>query len=611
MKKLANVKIKLNKRKKEITIENLVIKNPEVFNFLEDKKDIDYWIEKSLSVGCIGLKQMVLTDNVDFVEKAFNRFLDDAKKTFEKQTITIDEKLKSIFDTDNKKSMVSKFKIFLDEHKNDFDMNNSESLFAKFKEFMELQSSNVDETLDRTFSLDDKKSSFSRFKKQLDETFNMKQEGSPLNQFKELIVEYFDKRHGTLKETMQEYFDEKEGKIKYLLDSAFDTDNKKSSFSKLLKEIKENTDIEEEKIQELLDPNKTNSPMKFLKDCLFEKFQNLKDEDLERINEKIKELRENEIKEIRDEVLKNKNIENEKSKGTQKGFDFEEEVHEKLEEIASLYEDKVTDTGNKISGKGKVGDICIDLNCNSKNRVVIECKDSNSYKGSVKKTTGEILSAIKNRNGSFGVMIFANPEQIPPALRPIKITDKYIVTSFSDQNIYFTYRLFRLLLLRESNNQNDEIDFEKLSSEFVIVEDKIKTIEGMQSKATNIINSGNYIHQNLGSLRSDVEISLAKIKSILGDEINENSIQNNDMEELSNGAEVSELSMEEDEEVSGRNEDYQINCPICKKDFVSKIKQKKFCSYTCSDKFKRIKSVKNLTLVERTIKEELMEKGLL
>jgi hypothetical protein len=603
--------IKLNKSKKELTINNLIIKNPEIVNFLEDKKDLDYWVEKSIIIGCIGLKQMTLTENVDFVEKAFNQFLTEAKTSFENQTKTIDEKLKVVFDMDNSKSMISKFKEFLNEHKNDFDMNNTKSLFFKFKEFMESQNEEIDEKFEDTFSLDNKKSAFFQFKNNLDKTFDMKHKDSPLNQFRELILEYFDKKHGKLNETMQEYFDDKEGKIRHLLDGAFDIDNKKSSFSKLLKEIKENTDIEEEKIHEMLNPNKTDSPIKLLKEDLFKEFKSLKDEDINNINEKIKELKDNEIKDIRDEVLKQKNIEEEKLKGTQKGFDFEELVYEKLEEISSFYEDKILETGNVASIKGKVGDFCIDLDCDNKKRIVIECKDSKSYKGSVKKVTNEILLAIKNRNAKFGIFLFANSDQIPPSLRPIKITDSYIITSFQNENIYFAYRLARLLLLRESKQDENDIDFEKLSREFVVIEDKIETISNMQSQASKIINSGNYIHQNLGTLKSDVEISLERIKAILGDNLDDNI----DLEQNDDEYDSDNISQEEDEDIKVQeevktNESEKI-CPICKTHFQSKIKTKKFCSSECKDKFSKIKKNKYLKPPERILKEELEDKGLL
>ena len=40
----------------------LEIPNQEVYNFLKDKENLGEWIKKALTIGCIGLKQMVLTE---------------------------------------------------------------------------------------------------------------------------------------------------------------------------------------------------------------------------------------------------------------------------------------------------------------------------------------------------------------------------------------------------------------------------------------------------------------------------------------------------------------------------------------------------------------------
>ncbi|MCK5283503.1 MAG: hypothetical protein KAK00_08925 [Nanoarchaeota archaeon] len=609
--------IELKKSTKEIVIKDLKISSQEVYNFLLDKDDLNNWTKRALIIGCVGLKQMALTENIDFVEKSFNEFLNEAKKSFEDQTKTVDDKLKLFFDMKNSDSMISKFKKFLDEQQDAFDMNNSESLFAKFKEFMDKQKSDLDETLDETFSMDNSKSAFFKFKDKLDTTFDMKHEDSPLNQFRELILEYFDKKNGKLQEIMGDYFDNDAGKIKKLLDKSFDIDNKNSAFSRLLKEIKENTDIEEEKIQELLDSTKTDSPLKLLKEQIFEKFKNLKEEDLKGLDEKLKAMREDELKDIRDEVLRQKAIEEEKDKGTQKGYDFEENVYELLEEISSFYEDKICQVGGVYSGRGKVGDICVDLDCNANKKIVIECKDSSSYKGSTKKTLDEINKAIKNRNAKFGIFVFAKKDQMPPSLRPIKITDTYIVTCFEKENLYIAYRLAKILLSKNKDNNNVEIDFAKVTKELVKIEEKLADIDTMQGKASNIINSGEYIRSNLGLLQSHIESGIDVLKILFGDNIGE-------VEEAEENSginfeeETDNLSDEHIETISAtatgasKNLDmYEKICPVCEKEFETISKSKKYCSSDCRDKVNKLRTTKGLTKEEKELKEKLEDKGVI
>ena len=86
-------KIVLDKDNERVYIENLTISNPDLYNFLKDKENPEDWIKKALIIGSIGLKQMVLTENVDFIEKEFNRFIVKAKKVFENQANNLDEKI--------------------------------------------------------------------------------------------------------------------------------------------------------------------------------------------------------------------------------------------------------------------------------------------------------------------------------------------------------------------------------------------------------------------------------------------------------------------------------------------------------------------------------------
>ena len=139
-------KIELNKKTKEIKIKDFTITNPEVYDFLSDKKDKELWLEKAIIIGSAGLKQIVLTDNVDFIEKKFNEFLQKAKESF-------------------------------------FD-----------------QSEEINKKIEDTFSIDKKSSAIAQFTSKLDNTFDLKKEDSPLAQFKELIEKYFDSKKGVFKE---------------------------------------------------------------------------------------------------------------------------------------------------------------------------------------------------------------------------------------------------------------------------------------------------------------------------------------------------------------------------------------------------------------------------
>jgi hypothetical protein len=404
-----NNKVSLDKENGKINIENLIISNLDVCNFLKDKENLEDWTTKALIVGCVGLRQMVLTENVDFVEKEFNKFIAKAKETFEKQT------------------------------------------------------SNINDKIETTFSLNNTQ--------------------SPLFQMKELIDIYFNKD---------------KGQIKSIIDETFNLDNKKSALSLLIDELRSNSEMDEKKIYELLDSNRTDSPAKHLKD---------------QILEKLNDIRDKEIKDIRDQVIKETAVNLEKQKGTAKGIEFEEEVYSTLQTLASYYENTVELTGAQSGVGSKKGDVLIELE--NKKKIIIECKDSSSY--STKKTIDEINKSMQNRNASFGIFLFAKRDEMPREICPIKITDKYIVTYYDEDNLYFAYRIARLFSLRDSASSEEQIDFEKISSELNTMEDNFKNIDSMQIKATTIINSGEYIRKNLSLLRENIDESVKKIKNEMCD----------------------------------------------------------------------------------------------
>ncbi len=406
-------KVTLDKKNAEVCIENLTISNPDTYNFLKDKENLVDWTTKALIIGCIGLRQMILTENVDFVEKEFNKFIAKAKETFEKQTNNINEKIET--------------------------------------------------------------------------TFSLNNTQSPLFQMKELIDSYFNKD---------------KGQIKRIIDETFNINNKKSALSLLIEELKRNSEMDEKKLQELLDPNKTDSPARQLK---------------EQILNKLNEIRDKEIKDIRDQVLKENAINIEKQKGTSKGFVFEEEVYKTLQTLASYYENTISVVGDKSGIESKKGDILIELE--NKKSIIIECKDSSSY--SSKKTIDEINDAIQNRNASFGIFIFAKRDEMPKELCPIKITDKYLITYHDEDNLYLSYRIARLFVLRKREDSEDKINFETISSELNTIEDNFKNINAIQTKVSTIINSGEFIRENLKLLRDGIDESVVKIKKALGEKFEE------------------------------------------------------------------------------------------
>ena len=347
-----------------VIINNLAIDDLNTYKILKDIKDDkrEDFIKKAIVIGAIGLRNLYLTENVDYIEKEFKEL-----------------------------------------------MKNSENQSKDIKDMIE-------------------------------KTLDIESNSSPLGKMRVLFEDYFDKRKG--------------------------------------------------KISDLLSPFEDDSPIKKLKDEIFKKIQDL-----------------------RDELLKEKNQGEIIEKTALKGGKFEEVVLESIEDICSEYEDKIALVGEKLGKSNKIGDITIDINGDENKRVIIECKDSSAY--SHKKTMDEINDAIENRSAKFGIFLFKSQSQIPSALAPMKITNNYIVTSFENFGLYFAFRVARLFVERSTENKQKTIPIDEIQRAVEGLKMKLLDFKNIQTKLTQIDNASEYIRENIDRLKKDIEDGLSSVKELL------------------------------------------------------------------------------------------------
>ncbi|MBU0761193.1 MAG: hypothetical protein KJ600_03580 [Nanoarchaeota archaeon] len=380
---MKNNKIEL--KNDSIMLNDIFIDDLNTYKILKDIKEENRedFIKKAIIIGAIGLRNLYLTENVDYIEKEFKEVL----KGLESQSKDIKNNLE--------------------------------------KEFRDLLKSSEDQSKD--------------IKNMIEKTLDVDSNSSSLGKMRILFEDYFDKRKG--------------------------------------------------KISDLLSPFEEGSPIKKLKEEIFKKIQDL-----------------------RDELIKEKTKEELIEKTTLKGGNFEEIAIETVEDFCSEYEDKVSPVG-EISGKrNKIGDIIIDINGDENKRIVIECKDSSAY--SYKKTIDEIHDAIENRNAKFGIFLFKSQSQIPSALTPVKITNNYIVTSF-DQGIYFAIRVARLFVERSMESRQKEIPIDEIQKEVEKIMIKLSDFKSIHTKLTQIDNASDYIRKNIDRLKKDIEEGLSSVKELL------------------------------------------------------------------------------------------------
>ncbi len=372
-----------------IIISNITIEDINTYKILNDipENKREDFVKKAIVIGAIGLRNLYLTENVDYIEKEFKELL----KGLESQSKDI--------------------------------KNNLEKEFRDLLKNSESQSKDIKNMIEKTLDVDSNSSS--------------------LGKMRVLFEDYFDKRKG--------------------------------------------------KISDLLSPFEEDSPIKKLKEEIFKKIQELKDE-----------------------LIKDKIIGEMTDKTTLKGGKFEEVVLESIEDFCSEYEDKVNFVGENLGKTNKIGDIAIDINGDENKRVIIECKDSSAY--SHKKTIDEINDAIENRNAKFGIFLFKSQSQIPSALEPMKITNNYIITSFDNYGLYFAFRVARLFVERGAEKNKKEIPLGEIQKEVENLKNKLLDFKNIQTKLTQIDNASDYIRENIDRLRKDIENGLSSIKELLNNE---------------------------------------------------------------------------------------------
>jgi len=375
--KLENDSIFVN----NITIED--INTYKILNDIPENKREDF-VKKAIVIGAIGLRNLYLTENVDYIEKEFKELL----KGLESQSKDI--------------------------------KNNLEKEFKEMLKNSESQSKDIKNMIEKTLDVDSNSSS--------------------LGKMRVLFEDYFDKRKG--------------------------------------------------KISDLLSPFEEDSPIKKLKEEIFKKIQ-----------------------ELRDELIKEKTTGEMIQKTALKGGVFEEVVLESIEDFCSEYEDKVIYVGEHLGNSNKIGDIAVDINGDDKKRVIVECKDSVSY--SHKKTIDEINDAIENRGAKFGIFLFKSQAQIPTALAPMKITNSYIVTSFDNYGLYFAYRVARLFIEKGVEVNQKTIPINEIQEEVKGLQIKLMDFKNIQIKLTQIDNASDYIRENIERLKKDIESGLDLIKELL------------------------------------------------------------------------------------------------
>ena len=292
-------------------------------------------------------------------------------------------------------------------------------------------------------------------------------------------------------------------------------------FASLVREIEKQGNQASEKMDEVFNINDPDTPLGRMK-TLFEFYFDIDKGQIGKFldpfeqDSPIRKLRDEillNIQKLRDDMRDKKRTEEIIAATPRKGGIFEDEVIELAQAICCHYEDKVQCVKNRIGRFDKKGDIIIDIDSNRKKRIVIECKNKSGY--SAEEAVREITDAIENRDALFGIFLLKEDAQVPRNLRPMKITDEYIVTSNEGNGLYFSLRVARILVEKKLVKPEVEIPIEKIQNEIEKLRDQATIFAGLHKKLTLIDNASKYIRKNLQICMESYEKGLERIEEYI------------------------------------------------------------------------------------------------
>lgn len=256
-------------------------------------------------------------------------------------------------------------------------------------------------------------------------------------------------------------------------------------------------------IKEFFNPNKEGSPLYLLKQEL-----------------------NGSLHEIKEKIGINEAVEEEKEKGTKKGFDFEDWCETKLEWIANVHSDILERTGH-IPGRlapSKKGDFVITI-ADINKKIVFEMKNKDDI--GLKGIQKELKEAMENRGADYGIFVSKNKDNLPKMAGWFNEYDgNHLVCAIENKEgesmidgeiIHIAYKWARAKLCLEdsSGKKLDPTFIKEKSGE---IETKIKELRNIKSQCTKIENSTKIIRETAEETESAVKKDLEDIIKSLSNE---------------------------------------------------------------------------------------------
>jgi hypothetical protein len=211
------------------------------------------------------------------------------------------------------------------------------------------------------------------------------------------------------------------------------------------------------------------------------------------------------LQEIKEKVEARKAAEQVVAISTLKGRPFEDEIHCQLSLLAQPYGDDVTAVGNSGS---RSGDFIVTL-AGSGRRLVVEARDRRV--SSLPAIKGELQTQKKAREADIAIYVASGREMLPQHVGEFQIYGDQIITT--SNYLLIAYRIARLITTMQA--PAGQLDAGALRGIFIRVKDAISTLRNVKSKASQIRNLADGVHEDATSAETRVIELLREAEGML------------------------------------------------------------------------------------------------
>ena len=360
--------------------------------------------------------------------------------------------------------------------------------------------------------------------KQVVEIVSKKFDPTEAKSYTRQINEFFQQqRHelqGVIKESVEGIKEQKD-ELEELIEGAFDPDDKKSHLGKLIGRI----EAFENDILQRFDPNVKSSISSMLQaklEGLLDRHMSVTDPNSPLV--KFKDEVRQSIAGLREELAKYTGAVQAKEeviqKSPEKGYVFEDAIHQALQEIARPHADVVTDVSKEIGDtKRKSGDFVYDVSDLHK-KIVVEARSKAIT--SVKSALTDLDSAMQNRAAEFGIYVVESEGQLQ---RQNGMWNEYpgnlIITHAALLEVAVKVAKARLAL---EQPESASVDVSAVRTNLQRILDSIKKLSSIKKEATTIRGSGDRIESLATEIQSEIQecsklIDVEIAKSVLTKEV--------------------------------------------------------------------------------------------